>query len=53
MTLPMLNPPDIPPEQLAAIQPLVDDTLAQFRRAVADMPPDTPMAVEYRADDHR
>jgi hypothetical protein len=53
MALPMLNPPEIPPEQLAAIEPLVAETLAAFRRAVAEMPADTPPAVEYHADDHR
>jgi len=44
---------EIPPEQLATIKPLVDQALLAFRRAVAEMPPETPMAVEYFPDDHR
>ncbi|HZU24882.1 MAG TPA: hypothetical protein VFA04_05130 [Bryobacteraceae bacterium] len=53
MALRMPDSPEIPPEQLAAIEPIVRETLTAFRRAASEMPPDTPMAVEYRADDHR
>jgi len=49
MSLHMRIPADIPPEQLASIEPIVEDALAILRRAVAEMPVDTSPAVHYEA----
>jgi len=50
MALPMRVPDDIPAEQIRALQPIVDETLAILRRAVEQMPVDTPPAVDYEAE---
>ena len=49
MALPMRIPEEIPPEQIAQLQAIVDETLEVLRRAVEKMPVDTPLAVDYEA----
>ena len=45
----MRIPEEIPAEQVRELQPIVDETLAALRRAVGQMPVDTPPAIDYEA----
>jgi hypothetical protein len=47
MTMPN---PDIPPDQLARIQPTVETLLADLRRLTQDLPPGCDLALGYDPD---
>lgn len=48
MTMPT---PDIPPDQLDRIQPIVEPLLADLRRLAHDLPPGADLALVYHPDD--
>jgi len=47
MTMPK---PDIPPDQIDRILPIVEPLLADLRRLTHDLPPDFDLAVVYHPD---